>query len=285
MNCILPYNLTIKNIIDTYNSNDNNFDKQYLLNKVFNELLYFLQIDFKAQQQEIQIATQNINNINEWKKKELIVLYGSLLEQEIANTLINYQLSPIFNNTTGNIINMHNKTKMEQFDIVVSSLKDNSLYGFDIKHGTVIRKAYNLYNKLFIYNVAFNSENLTKIYIKYTSKAQQAYKQKIKPYILLVCYDLLTQYNFNHQSEYYQYIFNDKPNHIEKVCFLIDLEYLFKSYMDEDNDKIIFFNKNSPYILSLYNLTHQNYFYNLYAINISSPICCTLHKFIINNLI
>lgn len=285
MNCIFPYNITIKKIIDTYNNSINNFDKQYLLNKVFKELLYFLQIDLDAQKKEIIQATKYIKNINEWKKNELIVLYGSLLEQEIANTLINWQLSPIFNNTTGNIINMCNNKRMEQFDIIVSSLQNNSLYGFDVKHGTIFRKAYLQYHKLFMYNVAFNINNLSKIYIKYKYQAEQEYKQKINPYVLLVCYDLLSQYNYEHQTEYYRNIFNDEPNHIEKVCFVVNLNILFKSYIDEDGEQIFYFNKKSPYVLSLYDNTYLNYFYNLYAIDITSPACMTLHNFIKKYLI
>lgn len=308
MNCLLPYNITIKKIINRLEQSDkmkqfNNISKeqvikellaisgidssdtnQYMLKKVFTELLYFLQINPLLQYEEIKKSTINVKDIYKWIEKEIIVLYGSLLEQEIANLLIHHQLSPIFTNTTNSIINMHNRMKMEQFDLVVQSLRDNSYHGFDIKHGTIFRKTLSQ-NKLYIYNSGLKTDNIIKIYNNYTQSAEKDFKHKINSYILFVCYDMLTRYNYDNQSDYYRQILNDIPNHTEKVCFVIDLKQLFKTVTDDDNDERCIFNKKSPYILSLYNQTKLNYYDNVFAININSPICMTLKDFILTKLV
>ena len=107
-------------------------------------------------------------------------------------------------------------------------------------------------------------------------------------YLILVCFDMLTKINYENQAEFYQLAFNDIPNHIEKVCFVIDIEKLF--VIDNsfgDDDKVL--DTQSEYLLKLENeVEYDNVkaiYKDKYAVRVDSPISMTLKDFINQRLI
>ena len=297
MNYLFPYKATIGNILKNYYSTsfqyNQQFDKHYMIKKVFKELLTYLQIDDYRQKQELQAVMNKFDTIEQvynWLAKELNVLIGSLYEQEIANIFINYQLTPDITNTFSNIINFSEYNKMKMPDMVIQSIKDNSYHAFDIKSGMVWRKKLNdnlEQSPLWVYNSNLTSKKINELYFNFKYKIENQLKQSVHMYILFVCYDMLSQINYEHQAEFYQLAFNKEPNHVEKVCFVIDLDKLFTADDNFDNEKIL--NTNSEYLLKLENEVEydniKKMYHNKYAIRVDSPISIVLNDFINQKLI
>ena len=298
MNYIFPYKVTINSILKAYYSTsfqyNRLFDKQYMIKKVFKELLTYLQIDEYKQKQELhKIIDKYKNNdkIYDWMAKELNVLIGSLYEQEMANILYNYQLTPDFTNTSGNIINFTEYNKMKMPDLLVQSLKDQSYHAFDVKSGMVWRKKLNdesEQNSIWLYNTGLTAKKLNELYFSFKYKMERQLRKPVHMYLLLVCFDMLTRVNYENQAEFYQQIFNDIPNHIEKVCFVIDIEKLFiADNTFGDGDQIL--NIDSEYLLKLENEVEHDKVKTLYkdkyAVRIDSPISIVFKDFINQYLI
>ena len=295
MNYIFPYKATINNILKAYYSTsfqyNRLFDKYYMIKKVFKELLTYLQIDEYKQKQELNKIIERYkdnNKIYNWMAKELNVLIGSLYEQEIANILYNYQLTPDFTNTSGNIINFTEYNRMKMPDLLVQSLKDQSYHAFDIKSGMVWRKKLDEQDSIWIYNTGLTAKKLNELYFSFKYKMEYQLRKPVHMYLLLVCFDMLTQVNYENQAEIYQQVFNDIPNHIEKVCFVIDIEKLFIADDAFDNkDQIL--NINSEYLLKLENeVDYDNIkalYKNKYAIKVNSPVSIIFKDFINQYLI
>lgn len=298
MNYILPYKMTINNILKNYYSTsfqyNKLFDKHYMIKKVFKELLTYLQIDEYKQKQELQKIIDKYNDnikIYNWMAKELNVLIGSLYEQEIASILYSYQLTPEFTNTFDNVINFTEYNKMKMPDILVQSINDESYHAFDIKSGMVWRKKLDdriEQSPIWIYNTGLTAKKLNELYFSFKYKMERQLKQPVHMYLILVCFDMLTKINYENQAEFYQLAFNDIPNHIEKVCFVIDIEKLFiidNSF--DDDDKIL--DTQSEYLLKLENeVEYDNVkaiYKDKYAIRVDSPISMTLKDFINQQLI
>lgn len=305
MNCLFPYKATVGSIIKEYKSNrffsNMLFDKHYMIKKVFKELIDYLQVDEKLQKMEINKAIKSFipctlpeqqynEEVYNWLVKELNVLIGALYEQEMADIFINYQLTPDFTNTTGKFINMTDFSKMKMPDIIVQSFQDESYYAFDIKSGIIWRKQLTdtvEKSPIWVYNTGFTVKKINELYFSFKQRIEQQVKNTVHMYVLFVCYDMLTKVNFDHQAEFYQLAFNDTPNHVEKVCFALDLEQLF---VDDDNfinDKV--FNSKSEYLLKLKDEVEYDetkaMFLDKYAVRLDSPICMTLKDFIHSKLI
>jgi len=298
MNYILPYKMTINNILKNYYSTsfqyNKLFDKQYMIKKVFKELLMYLQIDEYKQKLELQKIIDKYKDntkIYNWMAKELNVLIGSLYEQEIANILYSYQLTPEFTNTFDNVINFTEYNKMKMPDLLVQSIKDNSYHAFDVKSGMVWRKKLddqNKQNPIWIYNTGLTTKKLNELYFSFKYKMEQQLKKPVHMYLILVCFDMLTTINYENQAEFYKLAFNDNPNHIEKVCFVIDIEKLF--IVDDtfgDEDKIL--NIQSEHLLKLENeVEYDNVkaiYKDKYAVRADSSISIIFKNFINQYLI
>lgn len=307
MNYLLPYKATVGNVIKQYRSqtfyNNSLFDKQYMLKKVFKELIEYLHVDEQLQKQEINKAIARINQkqlanaqyeeaIYDWLLQETNVLIGSLYEQEVASLLMNYQLTPDFTNTVGKFINMTNYAKMKMPDLTVQSLKDGSYHAFDVKSGTIWRKQLQIKNDtsdndnvataadtiadnnvntqiikspIWAYNTGITIKKLNELYFVFKQKIEQDLKVPVHIYVMFICYDMLTKVNLYNQAQYYQLAFNDIPNHAEKVCFVVDIEKLFieDKTFNDADDKVI--DSNSPYLLRLENEVEYSDMRNIYT--------------------
>lgn len=265
--------------------------EQDIVNKV-NELFYYLQVDQKAQELEVDrafIRQKRYTTKSAFYRSIIDVLIGSLYENDVATILQSYQLKPEFSNTVGKVINFTYYDKMKNADVIVKSLKDNLLYGFDVKFGTIWRKDTNSKN-IYVTNSGIYQWKLKELYDDFRKKLQKDYKTPLKKiYLLLVCYDMLPQVNFMGQSSIYQTVFKRMPNHIEKVMFVVDVDKLFIKNDDPENLLGYSFDKKSPYLIDNYLSTGQDYYAkssgHQYSIKINSDIAEPFDQFIQNHLI
>ena len=253
------------------------------------KLFFYLQVDQLAQDLEVQEAfkrQKKFKTLTDYYKSLLDVLIGSLYENDVATVLQSYQLHPQFSNTVGQVVNLTHYSKMKNADIIVQSLKGNLLYGFDVKFGTIWRKDTNTKN-IYATNSGITRDKLREIYDDFRKKLCKEYLAPLKKvYLLLVCYDMLSQVNFLGQSSLYQLVFNRVPNRIDKVMFVIDVDKLFKQAVDLQG---YVFDYRSPYLidnflatgLPFYDTSHGHQ----YSIKLNSEIVQPLDQFINDNLI
>ena len=297
----LPYNLTVFRILTLYRDTTQPLVlRRYVIRKTFQELLQlFLHVDLKSQLQAIKEAIHKKYHIDiseevrleeipdEFIIKELPVLIGTLYELDIVTMLQIHQLNPLFNNTFGNYVNMSDGSKMKAFDIVVSSLKDNQLYAFDVKHATIWRKSLQQ-DKIYLTNTSFSSVKINEVFSRYVVEAEKMYNCSVNSYLLFVCYDLLENslsgfYEDDMLHSYHDYfkkVFNgERCDNLEKACFVINLKQLCKQV---DGEYV--FNRNTPNILSLEDevlfSNSKQIYHNKFAIDITSSACIRLDNFI-----
>ena len=263
---------------------------EQLLHKKFKEIIDLSQIDADKQLDEIRLFLKDPDLT--WETIPLSFLYrefpvfiGYIYEQNIVNILRMYQLEPLFNNSLGNYVNIRDGYKMKEADVIVRSLKDNQLYAFDVKHSMVWRKA--LPNKLVIYNSGMTKQKYEELINSFKAKLEERYNEKVNIYFLLICYDMLTQINYDDQSKYYEQFMNDVPNHAEKVSFVIDIIKLMREHVDFENEKYYVLDKNlTNDIFALENDVNNKALYmNKYGVYVTSSICSTLRNFITDKLI
>ena len=265
----------------------NRQEKIDLINKLFN----ILQINHIQQDIEINEALSRQKRFTD--KFDFIfsnvdVLYGSIIENDVATIFQSYQLNPFFTNTVGQVINFTDGYKMKSADIAVKSLKNNLLYGFDVKYGTVWRK-HTDNNNFYLTNSGIYPSKLNEIRKLFKEKLIKTYNMPTdKVYLLFVCYDCLSTVNYLGQADIYKNVFHSSPNNIQKVMFVVDVDKLFKTITDEFEYEV--FDKTSSYIIDNYLSTNQYYYLNnsgehQYSIKINSDITIPLDKFINNYLI
>lgn len=265
-------------------------DKTEILDLV-SKLFFYLQVDQQAQKEEIKKAfsrQKHFNTLVDYYRSIIDVLIGSLYENDVATVLQSYQLNPQFSNTVGQVINLTSYSKMKNADIIVTSLKNNLIYGFDVKFGTLWRQSSNT-KHIYVTNSGLTENKLKEIYDDFKYKLKQQYGSSFhKVYLLLVCYDMLSQVNYLGQSILYQSVFNQLPNRIDKVMFVVDIEKLFYSLIDEGLTGYAF-DSHSPYLIDNYKATGKDYYAtshgHQYSIKINSDIAVTLEQFIKNELI
>lgn len=275
--------------IDTVKRSNNIQD----VNNMIKQLFFYLQVDQKAQEIEVQKAfsrQKKFKLLTDYYRSIIDVLIGSLYENDVATILQSYQLKPEFSNTVGQVINFNYYSKMKNADIVVQSLKDQLLYGFDVKFGTVWRKDTNTRN-IYVTNSGITRDKLREIYDDFRKKLDSEYKIPLKKvYLLLVCYDMLSTVNFLGQSEFYQTVFKRVPTSIDKVMFVIDVDKLFIEVEKSDMNLLGYkFDYSSPYMIDNFLATGQSYYDTVhghqYSIKLNSDIAVPFDKFIHDNLI
>ena len=288
---LLPYH-----VVEPFIKNSSREAKQDLIQSLFVRLM----VDQAQQKNECKklivrgekLYTETIAN----------VLVGTLYENDVAWSLIYKGLRPIFNNTRGNYVNLVDYNKMKVFDIAVRSLKDNTLYGFDVKFGTIWRKHTNNDN-IYITNTGITNYKLYEIYKDFKQDLQQRERDNNNhSYLLLVCYDLLEQYKYNNYNQCYKHIFGKVPHSIYDVAFVVDVDALFKTIIDKQSFYTVTGEKScgdntrdvldKAYLLNLHTAIDDtsNYYHHKdgsiqYAIQINSPVCYTLDNFINKHLI
>lgn len=274
--------------IDSIKKSNNPVD----ITNIVKQLFFYLQVDQTAQHIELQKAfkqQKKYTSITDYYKSIIDVLIGSLYENDVSTILQSYQLKPQFANTIGQVINFTCYNKMKNADIVVQSLKDKLLYGFDVKFGTIWRKDTNMKN-IYATNSGITRDKLKEIYDDFRQKLKYEYSTSLnKVYLLLVCYDMLSEVNFLGQSNFYQSVFQRVPNSIDKVMFVVDVDDLFTIDNSDDNLSGYRFNYNSPYLLDNFLATNLSYYDTIhghqYSIKLNSDIVMPLDKFIHDKLI
>ena len=281
---LLPYHI-VQHIIN----NGDREEKKDLIQSLFVKLM----VDQTQQKYECKKLRQQGKAL--YTKDTANVLVGTLYENDIAWSLIYKGLRPIFNNTRGHYVNLVDYDRMKVFDIVVRSVKDNTLYGFDVKFGTIWRKHTNN-NNIYITNTGITDYKLREIYNDFKQDLRQRETNNNNhSYIILVCYDLLEQYQYENYNKIYQNIFGKIPHSIYDVSFVVDVDALFKTVIDEqsfytttgelsDNTRDIL---DKSYLLNLHTASNdiENHYYHAdgsttYSILVNSPVCYTLDDFI-----